>query len=65
MSATAKHVEGVLAERIDKDILEPIADFQDPSQEWRRLFSELYGTFFLVVVAAELQRRVVHGRHEP
>ena len=27
-------------------------DFQDPKQEWRRLFSELYGTFFLVVVAA-------------
>jgi aquaporin Z len=27
-------------------------DFQDPSQEWRRLFSELFGTFFLVLVAA-------------
>src|SRR5579862_9525350 len=27
-------------------------DFQDPSQEWRRLFSELYGTFLLVIVAA-------------
>src|SRR4029079_16154653 len=27
-------------------------DFQDPSQEWRRLFSELVGTFFLVLVAA-------------
>jgi aquaporin Z len=52
VSATAKHVEGILAERIDKDILEPIADFQDPRQEWRRLFSELYGTFLLVVVAA-------------
>ncbi len=52
MSATAKHVEGILAERIDKDFLEPIADFQDPSQEWRRLFSELYGTFLLVIVAA-------------
>jgi Glycerol uptake facilitator and related permeases (Major Intrinsic Protein Family) len=52
MSATAKHVEGVLAERIDKDILEPIADFQNPAQEWRRLFSELYGTFLLVIVAA-------------
>ena len=52
MSATVKHVEGVLAERIDKDILEPITDFQNPDQEWRRLFSELYGTFLLVVVAA-------------
>jgi aquaporin Z len=27
-------------------------DFQDPGQEWRRLFSELLGTFFLVLVAA-------------
>jgi len=27
-------------------------DFADPSQEWRRLFSELLGTFFLVLVAA-------------
>ncbi len=52
MSATVKNVEGVIAERIEKDVLEPMADFQDPSQEWRRLFSELYGTFFLVIVAA-------------
>ena len=29
-----------------------VEDFQDPSQEWRRLFSELLGTFFLVLVAA-------------
>jgi aquaporin Z len=29
-----------------------IEDFQDSSQEWRRLFSELLGTFFLVLVAA-------------
>ena len=28
------------------------ADFRDPMQEWRRLFSELLGTFFLVLVAA-------------
>jgi aquaporin Z len=27
-------------------------DFQDPRQEWRRLVSELLGTFFLVLVAA-------------
>ena len=27
-------------------------DFQDPTQEWRRLFSELFGTFLLVIVAA-------------
>ncbi len=34
------------------EVVQPIADFQDPSQEWRRLFSELLGTFFLVLVAA-------------
>ena len=28
------------------------ANFADPKQEWRRLFSELLGTFFLVLVAA-------------
>jgi aquaporin Z len=28
------------------------AQFEDPSQEWRRLFSELLGTFMLVLVAA-------------
>jgi len=27
-------------------------DFDDPEQEWRRLFSELLGTFFLVLVGA-------------
>ena len=32
--------------------IHPIEDFQDPKQEWRRLFSELLGTFFLVLVAA-------------
>lgn len=27
-------------------------DFDDPRREWRRLFSDLLGTFFLVIVAA-------------
>ena len=27
-------------------------EFDDPSHEWRRLFSELLGTFFLVLVGA-------------
>ena len=27
------------------------ADFDDPRREWRRLFSELLGTFFLVLAA--------------
>lgn len=29
-----------------------MADFTDPSQEWRRVVSEVLGTFFLVLVAA-------------
>src|SRR3954464_11189036 len=29
-----------------------VEDFANTSQEWRRLFSELLGTFFLVLVAA-------------
>jgi aquaporin Z len=37
---------------IDRDITRPLADFQDPNQEWRRLVSEFYGTFLLVLVAA-------------
>src|SRR6476620_6224581 len=31
---------------------EAMEGFQDSSQEWRRLFSELLGTFMLVLVAA-------------
>ena len=27
-------------------------DFDDPHHEWRRLFAELLGTFFLVLVGA-------------
>ena len=29
-----------------------LGNFDDPTQEWRRLFSELLGTFFLVLVGA-------------
>jgi aquaporin Z len=35
----------------EKEIMTPMEDFKDPSQEWRRLFSEVLGTFFLVLVA--------------
>jgi aquaporin Z len=37
---------------LDVNVITPIEDFKDPRQEWRRLFSELLGTFFLVLVAA-------------
>jgi aquaporin Z len=52
VSTRVERVEHAAAGEIDREILEPLADFQDPSQEWRRLFSELYGTFLLVIVAA-------------
>jgi aquaporin Z len=37
---------------LDTNVIEPLENFKDPRQEWRRLFSELLGTFFLVLVAA-------------
>src|SRR4249919_2270199 len=52
MSVSLKRAEEGVLGWIDRDITGPMADFQDPNQEWRRLFSELYGTFFLVLVAA-------------
>src|SRR5262245_27606509 len=38
--------------RYEQNVKTRIEDFQDPRQEWRRLFSEVLGTFFLVLVAA-------------
>ena len=52
MDAPLRRAETGVLGWIDRDITEPMANFQDPSQEWRRLFSELYGTFLLVIVAA-------------
>src|SRR5271156_6497288 len=43
--------EGILS-RYEQNVVKRIEDFNDPRQEWRRLFSELLGTFFLVLVAA-------------
>ena len=39
-------------EWFETDVVHPIEDFRDTKQEWRRLFSEVLGTFFLVLVAA-------------
>jgi aquaporin Z len=38
--------------RYEQSVLTRIRDFDDPRQEWRRLFSEVLGTFMLVLVAA-------------
>lgn len=42
---------GTLGE-YEETVERSFADFANPSREWRRLFSELLGTFFLVLVAA-------------
>ena len=47
------HAEAVgTLSHLDHELVASLNDFHDPSQEWRRLFSELLGTFFLVLVAA-------------
>lgn len=38
--------------RYEHEALLRIEDFKDPRQEWRRLVSEVLGTFFLVIAAA-------------
>ncbi|MGD0923717.1 MAG: aquaporin, partial [Streptosporangiaceae bacterium] len=38
--------------RYERSVIDRVNDFNDPHQEWRRLFSELLGTFFLVLAAA-------------
>jgi aquaporin Z len=38
--------------RYEQSVVERITDFNNPRQEWRRLASELLGTFFLVLAAA-------------
>ena len=43
--------QGQLA-ALENQFVKMAEDFDDRSQEWRRLFSELLGTFFLVLVAA-------------
>jgi aquaporin Z len=52
--AEAEH-PGAAKELVESEtapLMRPMGDFHDPSQEWRRLFSELFGTFLLVLVAA-------------
>jgi aquaporin Z len=52
LSESLRRAEDGVLGWIDRDITAPMQDFQDPHQEWRRLFSEAYGTFLLVIVAA-------------
>ncbi len=52
MRGEMQRAEGSVQGWYDTEILGAMEDFQNPKQEWRRLFSELYGTFLLVIVAA-------------
>ncbi len=49
--APTPNPDGPLA-RYEQSVIDRITDFKDPRQEWRRLFSELLGTFLLVLAAA-------------
>jgi aquaporin Z len=52
MVATQEAAKSDSLVRHEESIIERITDFNDPRQEWRRLFSELLGTYFLVLAAA-------------
>jgi aquaporin Z len=52
VSEQVRQAQAEVLNWIDQDITGPMRDFQNPDQEWRRLFSELYGTFLLVIAAA-------------
>lgn len=41
-----------LVAHYEQEFIDRVEDFKDPRQEWRRLFSEALGTFFLVLAAA-------------
>ena len=51
-SSAADTARERFVDAFETNVIHPIEDFQNPKQEWRRLFSELFGTFFLVLVAA-------------
>jgi aquaporin Z len=51
-AAAGHHDEATELTGEARQLVRAMEDFQDPSQEWRRLFSELFGTFLLVLVAA-------------
>ncbi|MET0894517.1 MAG: aquaporin [Acidimicrobiia bacterium] len=52
MSASEEAMKARVTDWLQVEVLDPMNDFQNPRQEWRRLFSEALGTFFLVLVAA-------------
>ena len=50
---TDPYADGSAIDRwFHSDVIQPMDDFNNPRQEWRRLISEAFGTFLLVLVAA-------------
>ena len=47
--------------RYEQNVIDRITNFNDPRQAWRRLFSEVLGTFFLVLVAAAMMGQAFPG----
>ena len=43
---------GATLKRYEQNLIKRVTKVPRPAQEWRRLFSELLGTFFPVLVAA-------------
>jgi len=48
----SQSAESRVLAQLDREVVGFQEDFADPGQKWRRLFAELLGTFFLVLVAA-------------
>ena len=46
-----KHLPELVEGALERDVL-GVDDFENPRYEYRRLFSELWGTYLLVLVAA-------------
>ena len=47
-----QHINERIGSWLHAEFIQPHEDFQDPNRKWRRLFAEVLGTFFLVLVAA-------------
>ena len=51
--------------RYEKNVIDRVTDFNDPHQEWRRLFSELLGTLVLVAAGGGMMGQSFPGHHQP
>jgi aquaporin Z len=51
-SKAQQHANDRIGAWMRAEFIQPLDDFQNPIYKWRRLFAEVLGTFFLVLVAA-------------